>query len=92
MELTDTQLTELEGLAGVFLSLQEIATIMQLDIEKLQIAAENPASLIHQTIHRGRLKKKAELRQIIFTMAMGGSAPAQNLALKFMQKAEIDAF
>ncbi|MGB0521415.1 MAG: hypothetical protein ACPGJS_00575 [Flammeovirgaceae bacterium] len=92
MKLSKEQYKELEQFAGVFFSIQEIATVMELDGEALKHAYEDPSSDIHQTIQRGRLKQEAELRKIIFNLAKGGSSPAQNLALKIIQEAKIDAF
>lgn len=92
MKLTKEQLTELEHFAGVFFSLQEMAIVMELDGEALKLEYEKAESVIHQTIQRGRLKQDAELRKIIFTLAKGGSSPAQSLALKIIQDAKIDSF
>jgi len=92
MELSEAQLVELEDFAGVFFSIKEIAIVMQLDENELRLAYENPQSMIHQTIQRGKLKQEAELRKVIFTLAKGGSSPAQNLAFKIIQEAKIDEF
>ena len=77
--MTDQQLEELESLGELQFSLQECATILQLDqeeIEKHILAYE-----------RGRLKASVGVRKAILQQAKQGSTPAQKQMVELIERA-----
>lgn len=83
--LTEDQLKELEDLAAVWFTIEEIATILQVD--KLDLSTHifrTPASEASKAFNRGRLRSEAETRAAVFKAAADGSSPAQTLALKII--------
>lgn len=92
MELTQQQLQEIEALAGVFFPLKKIAIVLELDAKALSKAYENEGSAVYQAVERGKLTQEAELRKVIFTLAKGGSSPAQSMAMKIIDWEKIEGF
>ena len=74
--LSDEQKEELQELAGLFFSDEEIMEIL----EKLELTGEE-----RKQIKIGRMKSEAELRSAIMVQAKAGSSPAQGMAMKFLE-------
>lgn len=86
MNLTPEQQTEIEELASLFFTDEEIVVIMQLPDDTLQRLNVDDFYL---PFKRGRLKKEAELRKSIFNLAVNGSSPAQILATQIIKDSEL---
>lgn len=82
----------MEELSAVFFPLKKIAIILQLDYQELTAAYMDQHSQVYMAIERGKLKQEAELRKIIFNLARGGSSPAQNMALKIIDRERIEGY
>lgn len=84
--MSQEQLTEIENLAALFFTPNEIATIIgissQQEIDEFILLNESAKN----AINTGRLKSEAEIRKSIFELAKQGSAPAQLLATKFIDQ------
>jgi hypothetical protein len=85
-QLTKEQQTEIEELASLFFTDEEIVVIMQLPEDTLQRVNVDDFYL---PFKRGRLKKEAELRKSIFNLAVNGSSPAQILATQIIKESEL---
>lgn len=86
VQLNDEQKTEIEELASLFFTDEEIVVIMQLPEDTLQRLNVDDFYL---PFKRGRLKKEAELRKSIFNLAVNGSSPAQILATQIIKDSEL---
>jgi hypothetical protein len=93
MNLTEEQLKELETMAGLFFTVEDIMIALELplfdepkfsDIIKYQ--KTHPAFIAY---NRGRLTSETELRQAIKQAAMNGSNPAQNSMMEFYNKSKL---
>lgn len=87
-QLTDEQKTEIEELASLFFTDDEIVIIMQLPVDVFHgdRLSEPDFDIPYK---RGRLKKEAELRKSIINLAVNGSSPAQILATKIIKDSEL---
>ena len=82
--LTENQLTEITELAALLFSVQEVATIMQLDPSRCRRWARLPTSAFYRAYQRGKLQTEADLRQVAIALAKGGSAPAYESVLRMV--------
>jgi hypothetical protein len=87
MNLTEDQLKQLEILAGLFFSLQDMMLALDIPLYKEQDFKQtvkyektHPAFLAYQ---KGRLTAEIELRQSIKQAALNGSNPAQTTMMDF---------
>lgn len=79
--LSEEQVQEVEELASLFFSLDEIELIMGVN-------AEDPA--FRKAYKRGSLKSEAEIRRSIIQLAKDGSSPAQAMAWKMVESNKRD--
>ncbi len=75
-------LSEIERLAGLMFSADEVATI--LGIEEADRGDDFALAML-----RGRLQAEALVRDSIITLAKAGSAPAQALAKQLIDQARV---
>ena len=87
MNLSEEQLSEIENMAALFFSTEDIAINVGLtgeDAEYFNVAVEfksvEPCSMAY---YRGRLTAEIELRKSIKQSALNGSTPAQTAMLNF---------
>jgi hypothetical protein len=74
--LSEEQIKEVEALAELFFSPEEIQLISG-------VQAEDPD--FKKAYQRGNLKSEAEIRKSIIQLAKDGSSPAQTLAWKMVE-------
>ena len=93
MLLTKEQLEELESLAGLFFSVEDILIALDISSDEKDIfhyilleENENP---IFKAYHRGRLTQEIKLRQSIQQAALNGSNPAQNTLINFFNESSL---
>lgn len=84
---TEQQLEEVEQFASLFYNLHKIALITEIDHDLLRDDYDHKG-VVWKAYMKGYLKSEAEIRQSVIDHAKSGSAPAQNLAVKFMTDAE----
>lgn len=89
MELTQEQLKQVEEFAAYFFSTEEIAVIMELNQTWCRLMMLKDKSDFKDAYTRGQLRSEAEFRKSVFEMAKKGSAPAQILADKIMEKSRL---
>lgn len=89
MSLTQEQLKELEVLAGLFFSIPEILTALEIPIhqegEFSEVIKYNHGHPVFIAYHKGRLTAETQLRQAIWQAALNGSNPAQSTMLEFLK-------
>ena len=91
MNLNEEQLNEVEELAGLFFSPEDIAVNLELNEEETEYfstAAEckNTKAPIVAAFIRGRLSTEIELRKAIKQSAMNGSSPSQQMMLNYLKE------
>ena len=90
IELNKEFCTEVETYASLMFSIEEIASIIEVDPVSLKAIIEDENNLAAKAFHRGRLKREAEVRIGIFDQAQNGSSPAQTFAMKLIENAKAD--
>ncbi len=89
MNLTPDQLTEVEQMAELFMSADEIAVNIEVDTEEFEISIKIQSGEIYQAYMKGILKTKIALRKAILSSAINGSSPAQQMMKEFENKSKI---
>ncbi len=86
--LNDEQLKELEDMASTFMDLSSLEIIMSLPEGFLAdaIYKKSPEGI---SVLKGRLKTEARIRKCVIDLAIAGSAPAQAMAVKYIDEAKI---
>lgn len=79
MNLTEQQLKEIEELAGLFLTYDEIAILLDLDIETFRRELSNKKSAAFKYYFRGKTMSKKIIRENVVKMAKHGSPQAEEL-------------
>jgi hypothetical protein len=74
---------EIEKLAGLFFSIEEIRIICQ---------TEDDSAAFQEANLRGRLKAEADIRQVIKAQAVAGSSEAQKLMIKMWDESKKTKF
>jgi len=90
MELTFETKQKIEELAGCFFTPEDIAIILQLDLNEFT-GSRFECDDFKIPYKRGKLLKEAEIRKAILKMAVAGSSPAQILAKELIDKSLLAA-
>ena len=90
MYLNEEQIKEIEEMAELFFSLDEIATNAEIDAEDFRDAVQSKTGEAYSAYMRGWFKGEIPLRKSIAQAAANGSNPAQQMLLTMIQNAEID--
>lgn len=77
MQLSEEQLKEIEQFASRAFKVAEIAIIIGVPANELELEFNMPGSLAFTAFEKGRLKSMFDLRNNIYSNALGGSSPAQ---------------
>ena len=90
MNLTEEQLNEVEELAGLFFSPEEIAVNLELDQEETEYFSEaiecKSRAYFVKAYYKGRISTEIELRKAIKQSAMNGSSPSQQMMLNYLKE------
>lgn len=86
MELTQEQLDQLEKFAAAYLEVSDIATLMDLDEDKFRLMIFKMDNPVYRAFKKGRLLTKTLINKSIIDCAKAGSGPAQQEALRMLQK------
>jgi hypothetical protein len=90
MNLTEDQLKEIEDMAGLFFSVEDIADNLELDesqLETLQLDMQLKRGQFYKAYRKGWLISEVKLRRSIEKAADNGSNPAQQMMLNFQKQA-----
>lgn len=82
MQLSDEQLKELEEFAGLLMSPEEIAIILEIEPAHLKKEIKSASGPVYTAFIRGKLKTEALLRKTTIQFAKQGSTPALTASLK----------
>ncbi|MFZ4706828.1 MAG: hypothetical protein ACOYMF_12555 [Bacteroidales bacterium] len=88
MNLTEEQCKEIETMAGLFFSSDEIAIVIDVDQEEFETQILNASSDAYKYYYSGRIKAEIELRTAIKQAATNGSSPSQALFLSFLKNSK----
>jgi hypothetical protein len=90
MHLSEEQLKQVEMMAGLFFSLEEIAQNLEIrEVEEFRALFELGEGEAYRAFRRGRLRTEAELRAAIRQAALNGSSPAQQMMISFLKSSEL---
>jgi hypothetical protein len=90
MHLSGEQLKEVEMMASLFFSVEEIAVNLEIrEVDELRAMFELREGEAYRAFQRGRLRTEAELRTAIRQAALNGSSPAQQMMISFLKSSEI---
>lgn len=79
MNLTEDQLKEIESMASLFFSPEEIAQNIEVDPDEFLLLLKSQAGDAFTRYMRGRLSSEVDLRRAIQQAALHGSTPAQQM-------------
>jgi hypothetical protein len=79
MNLTDAQLLEIQELAGLFLTSDEIAILMDIDIDQFVSVIASQKGPVFKAYFRGKTESKKQIRQNVVKMAKHGSPAAEEM-------------
>jgi len=85
MNLTENQQTELQEFAGIYLPLDKIARILEVDAQALIGEYQKSDSQVRKLVDTGRLETEAKIQQTTFQLAINGSVPALTAAREMME-------
>jgi len=85
MNISTEQLKQIEKLAALFLSPEEIALKLRLDVKKFTKEVKRKNSEVNIAFETGNLDSEIEIRDQIVKMAKLGSPQAQTLTVKYIQ-------
>lgn len=84
MILTAEEIKKVKDYAALFLTLEDIAILLEKDIESFKEAFRDKNSEIHKAYRIGQVTSKANLRRPVIKMASHGSPQAELLADKYI--------
>lgn len=79
MHLTEEQLKEIESMAQLFFTPEEIAVNIEVDPDELLLLIKSQSGPAYKAYMSGRLSSEIELRKAIQLSALHGSSPAQQM-------------
>ncbi len=88
--MSEEQLKSIEESGRELMSPKEAAIIAGIDwqVFKAEFDGQGAAYLAYQ---RGSLKRICEMKKVVLDLAIAGSAPAQELALKYLNEFNVNA-
>jgi IS30 family transposase len=86
MELTEEDLARLEEYAGLFLSVDEIAILLNVNVKDLRIELKRDNSEIGKRYFHAKLMSQLEIRRQVINFAKKGSPQAENSVREYMKK------
>jgi hypothetical protein len=89
MDLSEEQLNQIYTNAGIFLSPEEIAVLLDLDVHQFISEIKSKKGLIYIHYMKGKTLTKKEIRENVLKMARHGSPQAEELAEKYMSEQKI---
>lgn len=87
--LSSDELEKVKRMAAAAFSYEEISTVLELDATTFRANMQD-GSPIYNAYRSGLLSRQLELRERIFKDAKNGSSPAQAMAYKLLNDAEIN--
>ena len=91
MLLTGEQISEIENMAELFFTLEQIATNAEIDPQEFREEVESQTGPAYTAYMTGWFRGEIPLRKSIAEAAANGSNPAQQMLLTLIQNARIDS-
>ena len=91
MNLSEEQLSEIQEMAGLFFSIQDISDNLEMnqgEVEDLLLDFQLKTGEFYRAYRRGWLMSEVKLRKSIEKAAENGSNPAQQMMLSFQKQAQ----
>lgn len=89
MNLNNDQLQEVFDHAALFLSPEEIAVLLDLDIVQFIAEIKSKKGVIYLQYMKGKTQSKKAIRENVLKMAKHGSPQAEDLAEKYIAEQKI---
>lgn len=89
MNLTTEQLDEVQEMAGLFFSPEDIADNLEVDADDFREEIESKTGKIYHAWRRGWLTAEVALRKSILQASNNGSNPAQQMMLNFQRESRL---
>ena len=94
MNLNEDQLNEIEQMAGLFFSPEDIAVNLEMDEDDTElfiaaVATRNTKNVLAGAYLRGWLSAEITLRKAIQQSALNGSSPSQQMLLNYQRESRI---
>jgi len=82
---SDDELAEIEKMAGLCFTPEQIAIVLQFDVEEFRKLYNDKLGPVFLHYQRGSLMHETEVRNSIYQLAKGGSSAAQQQYLALMK-------
>lgn len=89
MNLTDELLQQVHDNAALFLSPEEIAVLLDLDVSRFCAEIKSKKGFIYTRYMKGKTESKKAIRENVVKMAKHGSPQAEELAEKYISEQKI---
>lgn len=89
MELTPEQLSEVNELAKLAFTEEQIALILDVDPNEFTLIANDKSSDLYKAFYGGLLESEVIFRRKVVNLANLGSAPAQKLLKQIMDETNL---
>ena len=90
MEVSKEILQEVENLAGLFMTPEKIAVIVQIPLPAFMRMLQEPGNPVAVSFKKGYLLRESKLRKEVLDLAERGSSPAQTLGVSMMNEFHAD--
>ena len=90
IEQTDELLEQIEEMASLMLSKNEISTMLELDPDEFLEIMQDKAGKAYKRYQTGRMKTITQVRKSVFELAGNGSSPAQTEAMKIIRESKME--
>lgn len=86
INLSEEQLKQVQEYASLFLTIDEIAILLEIDFSDLKKAVCSKTNSAYKAYNKGKLLTKIELRKNVIKMAKHGSPQAELLVEDYQKK------
>jgi hypothetical protein len=89
MNISEDQLKQIFEYAGLFLSPEEIAVLIDVEVQPFITAVKSKKGEIYLQYMKGKTESKRAIRENVIKMAKHGSPQAEDLAEKYITEQKI---
>ena len=89
MLLAEEQLNEIESMASLFFSPEDIAINIETDMEEFCDAIISKSGEAFTAYRKGQLTSEIELRTAVKQAALNGSSPSQALLISYFKNSQV---
>lgn len=88
MDFTEEQLTEIQNMAGLFFTPEEIAINIEVDPDDFANLIKSQSGEAYKRYMAGRFASDVELRKAVQQAAFNGSSPAQQTMISWLNSSQ----